>query len=555
LVKHNESGALPVAANLKDPLHRQVTGSSAMVVTAFPLASDAAIEILRAGGNAIDAAVAAAWALTVCEPSGSGLGGQTTMLVRFATGRILVIDGHSHAPAAVCRKHVSRKQQMTGYRSCTIPTTPATLESARQRYGRLPLALVMTPAIRIAENGYAITRLQRRQMRWCHHTLLASPATAALFLNHGRPFHAGSIFRQKELASTLGRLVEFGVDDFYQGSLARDIAEDMRRNGGLITERDLSDCNSPVERDAVIIRYGNYDVAGVPPPGGGLQVLLGLQILTQLLSGDRLPTREQWYEFLADVTHGVFQERDRQRTHPADLTPSLLEWLVSERRASDIAGRILHLGNQHAGAADMEEPGETTHLCVVDGDGNAVSLTQSIQSLFGAKVAHGQLGFLYNNYLCTCTRRRHPYRLGSGCIPESNIAPTLVLRRRHHTALPAFTRGDDPSEPFLLLGAAGSRRITSAILQVISGILDCGMSLEEAVKLPRIHGVLSRKVRIEQPAASEPFVERLRHRFLNVTVKAPYSYSMGAVQAIQFGPDRTLIGMADPRRDGTAAGL
>jgi gamma-glutamyltranspeptidase/glutathione hydrolase len=183
-----------------------------------------------------------------------------------------------------------------------------------------------------------------------------------------------------------------------------------------------------------------------------------------------------------------------------------------------------------------------------------VALTQSIQSLFGAKVANGQLGFLYNNYLCTCKRRRHPYRIGSGCIPQSNIAPTVVWRNRlHDKAGEQVDAGI--TGPLLVLGAAGSRRITSAILHVISGVVDRGMSLEEAVSLPRVHGLRSRKVHIERPAATEPLLRRLEKRFQKVVIKAPHSYSMGAVQAIRFANDRILVGMADPRRDGAAAAL
>jgi gamma-glutamyltranspeptidase/glutathione hydrolase len=543
-----------------------------MVCTAFPSASDAAIEILRAGGNAIDAAVAAAWALAVCEPSGSGLGGQTTMLIRFADGRTLVVDGYSRAPAAVSTKRVSRQQQQKGYRACTIPSTPATLEFAQKRYGVLPHAKVMEPAIRLAEEGYAITRLQHRQTKWCLSDLLASSTTAALFLKERRPFQVGDIFRQKKLASTLRRLSDFGVDDFYKGQVARAIVVDSAQNGGLITEKDLSDYEVPIERDALSVTYRDFQVVSVPPPGGGLQVLLGLNILEQFAAGELTLETDKWYEILAEVTYAVFHQRERFVVHPRDLTPSLLNWLLSDGRASEIASNIRANCSQSACEVDTtEEPGETTHLCVVDGRGNVVALTQSIQSLFGAKVANGQLGFLYNNYLCTCKRRRHPYRLGSGCIPQSNIAPTLVLRKdlggkagpgadikcksvihstvRRPAEMP-FGRTPGEDEPLLVLGAAGSRRITSAILHVISSIIDRGLSLEEAISLPRVHGLRSHKVHIERPLATEKFIRRMEKRFREVTIKAPFSYSMGAVQAIQFRKDRTLVGMADPRRDG-----
>ncbi len=411
--------------------HKQARGTGGMVTTAFPSASEAAIEILRAGGNAIDAAVAAAWALAVCEPSSSGLGGQTTLLIRFANGKTLVVDGYSQAPAAVSTGRVSSKEQQKGYRACTIPSTPATLEFARKRYGVLPPAKVMEPAIRLAEDGYAITRLQRRQTKWCQKDLLASPATARLLLKDGRPFQIGDIFRQKELAATLRRLAELGAEDFYQGQIARAIAEDMTRNDGLITEKDLADYKVPVERDALAVTYRDYQVVSVPPPGGGLQVLLGLKILEQFPSHDLTLQIDRWYEVLAEVTYAVFRQRDRFVVHPRDLTPSLLKWLLSDERASEIAKRIQadcsentsewhgHLARDFMGCKPMppEEPGETTHLCTVDSHGNVVALTQSIQSLFGAKVANGQLGFLYNNYLCTCKRRRHAYHLGSRCIP------------------------------------------------------------------------------------------------------------------------------------------
>lgn len=555
MVETVEAGSHDATGGLTGCRDKRATGTNGMVATAFPSASGSATEILGAGGNAIDAAVAAAWALAVCEPSSSGLGGQTTLLIRFADGRTLVVDGYSHAPAAASTKRVSAKQQRKGYRACTIPSTPATLEYAQKRYGVLPRARVMEPAIRLAEEGYAVTRLQRKQMNWCMRDLLASPATARLFLKKGQAFQVGEILRQKELATTLRRLADLGAEDFYQGQTALAIVEDMRRNGGLITEKDLAEYKGPLERDALAASYRGHQVVSVPPPGGGLQVLLGLKVLERLASENLTHEPDRWYEVLAEVTHTVFLERDRFVVHPRDLTPSLLKWLLSDERAAEIAGNIRSGFSESSGETGSGEPGETTHLCTVDCRGNAVALTQSIQSLFGAKVANGQLGFLYNDYLYTCKRRRHPYRLGGGCIPQSNIAPTLVWKNGlcgKGGSQEGAARGP---ESFLVLGAAGSRRITSAILHVISRVIDGGISLEEAVGLPRVHGLLSRKVHVERPAATEPLLRHLEKRFQKVVIKAPHSYSMGAVQAIRSGNDRTLVGVADPRRDGAAAGL
>ncbi len=517
----------------------QATSTGGAVATAFPSATEAGAEILRSGGNAIDAAVAAAWALSVCEPSGSGLGGQTTLLIRLANGSILVIDGHSRAPEAVSKMQVSREQQRRGYRACTVPSTPATLETAWKRYGVLTRSQVMAPAIRLAEEGYAITKLQRRQAKWCEKALLASSAAAQLFLREGCPLRVGETFRQPELAATLRRLAEAGAEDFYRGRIAHDIADDMARHAGLITEKDLAQYDGPLEGAPLTAEYRGYRVVSVPPPGGGLQVLLGLKILEHFTSYELARQTERWYEILAEVVYAVFRERKRIMPHPEDSPYSPAASYLSKERASGIARRIEVGCREDAAAVDPEEPGETTHLCTADGWGNVVALTQSIQSLFGAKVAHSGLGFLYNNYLCTCKRRPHPYQLGSRCVPLSNAAPTLVLEKCG-------------GEPLLVLGAAGSRRIESAILHVISGVIDRVLSLEEAVRLPRIHGLLSRKVYLERPAATGSLLARIEPRFRQVILKAEHSYSMGGVQALQFGSGRPFAGMADPRRDGTA---
>jgi gamma-glutamyltranspeptidase/glutathione hydrolase len=547
-----------IAANSYSPAlsataEKSARAGSQMAVTAFPDASRAAAEMLQTGGNAIDAAVAAAWALAVCEPSGSGLCGQTTLLVYSPTGEAHVIDGHSYAPKAVSKECLTRAQQKKGYGATTIPSTPATLDFAQRRYGLLSRRQVMEPAIRLAQDGYAITRLQRRQLSWCRRVLRESPPTAKLFLKDGRSYKVGDVFRQPQLANTLRRLSRHGIEDFYHGEIARTIASDMKEHGGLITQEDLADCTLPVERSCVSVDYRGCRILTVPPAGGGLQVLLALKIIQQLIPGGGADT-ESWYEAVAEATHAVFYERDRFPVHLRDLTDSLYQWLLSPQRVGQIAGAIRSSASDAPAGPDVEEPGETTHLCTADKQGNVVSLTQSIQSLFGAKVANGRLGFLYNNYLTTCPRRPHPYQLGSHCIPRSNAAPTVVLAKGRHGCSESRADGSNALRPVLTLGAAGSRRITSAILQVITNVVDRGMSLEKAVAFPRVHALKSRKLYIERPAATESLLKRFQQRFRMIKIKASNSYVMGALQAIEFREDGSLVGMADPRRDGTALG-
>lgn len=540
---------------LKAVGQKQAVATAGMVATAFPAATQAAVQTLQAGGNAIDAAVAAAWALAVCEPACSGLGGQTTILIRFATGRMVVVDGHSYAPQAVSRRKVSKDQQQKGYRACTIPSTVATIGFAQKRYGLLDQAKVMEPAIRLAEHGYVVTRLHRHQLNWCFTDLLASPAAAEMFLKNGRPRKVGDVLRQKKLAATLRCLADRGTRDFYQGPVASAIVEDMKKHDGLITEQDLAGFTLPVERQALSINYRGYRVVSTPRPAGGLEVLLGLKTLEHFEPSELSATANKWHEILAEVTHAVFRERERLPVHPRESSPWLYNWLLNDKRAAGIASNIKSYCFEPADHNCREKPGETTHLCTADAQGNVVTLTQSIQSLFGAKVANEKLGFLYNNYLSTCPRRRHPYQLGSHCIPLSNIAPTLVLRSDLSGAKNSERNCPHRPTPFLALGAAGSRRITSAILQVISGVIDRGMSVAEAVACPRVHALLSRNVLVERPAINDSLRQRLQKRFRKVETKAPNSYSMGAVQAIQFRTDGTLIGAADPRRNGTAAGF
>jgi len=369
-------------------------------------------------------------------------------------------------------------------------------------------------------------------------------------LKNGRAYRVGDIFSQKQLADTLRRMAEVGIEDFYNGQIANEIVRDMAEYGGLITDQDLADLALPIERQAISVTYRNYEVLSVPAPAGGLQILLGLKILEQLMTDGSHEEQDEWIENLAEVSHAVFTQREALALNPRDLADACVPELLSEDCAAQIAQNIKSGRSQTDIGPEKEEPGETTHLCTADEQGNVVTLTQSIQSLFGAKVASARLGFLYNNYLCTCKRRRHPYQLNSGCMPRSNAAPTIVLRNVGNTG-----HAKPEQKVFLALGAAGSRRITSSILQVISNIIDRRMPLEEAVNAPRVHGLLSRKVSIEKPAATEAIIELLEKRFRDIKIRAEHSYFMGAVQALQIQQEGTLIGVADPRRDGSAIGL
>jgi gamma-glutamyltranspeptidase/glutathione hydrolase len=420
---------------------------------------------------------------------------------------------------------------------------PATVAALGQRFGRLPLATVMEPAIRAAREGFAVTPLLRRHIQWCAGALAGSEFAARTFLPAGRPPRSGTLLRQPELAATLKRIAEHGADDFYRGGLARTIARDMADHAGLVTIADLFEATLPIERTPLSIAYRGHEVVTVPPPGGGLQVLLGLR-LAETMRLRETRDEAEWHELFALVVDAVFRDRARWPISPERLTPSVIEWMLGASHARELAEEAL-ASYARPPVASPEGPGDTTHLCVADAGGMVVSLTQSIQSLFGAKVANGRLGFFYNNYLCTCPRRHHPSQLRPGARPQSNAAPTIVFRGGP----------GDPRVPWLALGAAGSRRITSSILQVVTQMVERGKTLTRAVDAPRVHPMLGGRYMVESRAAADPALARLATRFRGPCLpRAARSYAMGAVQAIARDTGGRWSGAPDPRREGTADG-
>jgi gamma-glutamyltranspeptidase/glutathione hydrolase len=468
------------------------------------------------------------------------------MLVHFPDGRVVVVDGHSHAPSSVSTKSVKKSAQRSGYCSTTIPSTPATLGLAGEKFGRLPLPEVLAPAIQLATEGYTVSSLMRKQIQWCKTKLLQDRAASQLLLKKGKAPRKGTIFRQEKLGALLLRLASSGVADFYQGETAGIISEDMRLNGGLITEEDLASLQVPVIREPIRTSFLDYEIVSVPPPGGGLQLLQSLKVFEILCTqgGFIDCTIDTWYRTIARILQVVYRDRLSWPFKPEEMTDSMHRWLVSEDRARELAF-LVKKESDLAVDDDSEEEGDTTHLCVADSDGMVVCLTQSIQSLYGAKVACEPLGFFYNNYLSTIPRHGKHLKLESNVSPRSNVAPTFV----YHAS------NEGSNTPVLALGAAGSRRITSSIFQVILNQLVLKLPLDVAVDAPRVHGTLSGKAYLERRIASEEMLGGLAGSFRETEVKSARSYAMGGVQAIGRAGTNAWVGSADPRREGNAGGL
>ncbi|UCF34344.1 MAG: gamma-glutamyltransferase [Phycisphaerales bacterium] len=501
-----------------------------MVSTAHYRATEAGVKILEAGGNAVDAAVAAAFALGVCEPASSGLGGQTMMLVHLVEPRrTFALDGSSRAPNRATPESLSKPDRRRGYKATTVPSTPAVLRYAIDTHGKLKLDRVLEPAIRLAEEGYEVTMLQylltRRELKHLRKT-----TAAPLFLrDSGKPYLAGSLFRQPVLARTLRRLAKEGTEDFYVGRIAEQIHRDMRRNGGLLHKDDLAQIPHPIERKPITGRLEGSRVFTFPPPGAGRTLIEMLNVFQQLPPNRRDFDTPDGAVMLAETVRRAFLDRQDRPFDPSFFPQVSTERMLKEDYARLVARQIARRVRAH---------GETTHLSVMDREGNAVSLTQSIERVYGACVANPELGFLYNNYMSAFeyADMSHPYCMRPNAAPWASVAPTIVFRGR---------------KPWLALGSPGSDRITSSMFQVLIRLQT--LPPLAAVDAPRLHCSLQGKVSLEATRMRDDIVPALQRHGYVIDRRDPYSFYLGCVQlVVREGDD--FIGVADPRRDGSAAG-
>jgi gamma-glutamyltranspeptidase/glutathione hydrolase len=502
-----------------------------MAATAHYRATEAAVEILADGGNAVDAAVAAALALGVCEPSSSGLGGQTMMLIHDAeTRRSVALDGSSRAPNRATPGLLSGKERRRGHCATTVPSTPAVLDYARQRFGTMTFARLAEPAIRLANDGFAVTPLL--------HSLtsrtvdkLKTRSAGELFLVNGRdPYPVGATFKQPALATTLLRLSEAGVEDLYTGDIARTIHDDMQANDGLLHLDDLAQIPWPIERRPLSCRIENLRVLTFPPPGAGRTLVEMLNIIKQLPPQRTNLETLDGLVLLAEVIRRAFLDR-RDRPFDPAFYPQVQDCrMLSEDYAKLVSRQVLKR---------LKTAGETTHLSVMDRFGNVVALTQSIERVFGSCALSPQLGFLYNNYMSAFEYKdiSHPYYLRPNAVPWASVAPTIVMRGRR---------------PWLALGSPGSERITPSILQILLRLIQ-GATPLDAVTAPRLYCSLQGTVSLEASRLRDDLPSALERRGYTIERREPFSFYLGCVQMVVRGR-KELIGVADPRRDGAAGG-
>jgi len=518
-----------------------------MVSSAFPDATKAGVEMLKKGGNAIDAACATAIALGVCEPQASGLGGQSMCIVHLK-GKSYAIDGSSRSPSlAHSSVYTKKKNRRLGYKATTVPSTIALVGFLHERYGTLEWQKIIAPSIRIAKKGYKITQLQHSlQERELENFLsIKSKSGAKYFLKDGIvPYDVGDRFVQEDLSETLTAISEYGYRVFYQGDIAKKITQDMKNNHGLIREEDLAYIPEPLIRKPISRKYRHVTVATLPPPAAGRTLLLTLMMLNHLPSKFLRSSKPSSYHFVAETFRKAFLHR-LQRPFNRHTYDQIQDKLHLQRSfAKQMANSIHNSMDATLPMIDPDFGGEdTTHLSTMDYDGNAVGITQSIELAYGSKTAADGLGFLYNNYMSAFefTTPNHPYYIRPNAIPWTSVSPALIF---------------NDSKLWMVVGSPGSQRIFSTITQFLSRIIDGNLPMDQAIERPRFHCSIGGNVSIEDGGFRTEIVDYLKEMGYDISIKERYSFYHGAIHAtMKLQTQNGFQGVAEVRRDGIAEGL
>lgn len=550
-------GALAVPGWAQRP---PVEGRDGMVVTAHAVASGIGIEILRGGGNAVDAAVAVGFALAVVYPRAGNLGGGGFMVLRMADGRSRVIDYREAAPAAAGRDvyldeegRIIPGASILGYRAVGIPGTVAGLALVLERFGTMDLADVIEPARQLAAEGFVVTRPFETSLRKYAGTLADDPESRRIFLNEGDFWKTGDLFVQGDLAGTLERIQKIGRQGFYRGETADMIVEAMERNNGLITHEDLIDYR-PVEREVLRGTYRDLEILTMPPPSsGGIALLQMLHMLEPHDLGAMGFQGSDTLHLMTEAMRRAFRERAE---FPGD--PDYVDVPVEPLLARDYAlGLMRDFDPESAGRSEGMAPGdpwshespETTHFSIVDRNGNAVSNTYTLNRAYGSKVTVPGTGVLLNNEMDDFTSKPgvpNSYGLiqgeanavAGGKRPLSSMTPTLVLR---------------DGKIYLVIGSPGGPKIINIVLQVILNVVDHGMNIQQAIEAPRVHHQWMPDALRYEPFAIAPdtmaILESRGHNLVPFVENPPRDYRYwGDAGGILVDSEKGLLfGAGDPR--------
>jgi len=527
---------------------RAARGSNGMVAAAKEEASQIGIDILKQGGNAVDAAVAVGFALGVLEPNASGIGGGGFMLIRIAeTGEYKFIDYRETAASSATadmylneKGEVAKHDASVGGKSIAVPGTVAGYLKVLEDYGTMGRETVLAPAIKYAEEGVEVSGVLAEIIQKKYDVILRNEASSKIYLSDDFPLMEGDLLVNKDLAKTMRAIAKGGRDAFYKGDLAKKIAKAVQADRGLITEKDIASYEVKM-REPVKGSYRGYDIVSASPSSsGGTHVIELLNIMENFdLEKTGFGSAESWHLW-SEAMKLAYSDRGKFMGD-TDFVKVPLNGLLSKDYANARAKMIKKNESMDGivyGDPMNYESGSTTHFSVVDKEGNMVAVTQTINHFFGSGVTVPGTGILLNDEMADFTLT--PGGINSiegGKRPLSSMSPTLILKGE---------------EPYATLGTPGGKRIIGTVALLISNLIDYNMDIQEAIEAPRINqyekGSLTMEGRIPEKVQKE--LESMGH---DVVVKKDYDLYFGGAQGVVIDNGQ-LHGGADPRRDGKAIG-
>jgi gamma-glutamyltranspeptidase/glutathione hydrolase len=536
-----------------------------MVASTSRIASEVGVDVMKQGGNAVDAAIAVAFALAVTYPAAGNLGGGGFMMIRMRDGRTTAIDYREMAPAAATRNvYIGKSGNLiegegsstVGYRAAGVPGTVAGMDMALNKYGsgKLKWDQAIEPARRLAAEGFPLSHSLARSLMGSDDLLGLYADSKKIFLKNGNFYKAGDVLRQPELAATLERLQKNGSSEFYRGRTAELIADDMKRHSGLIT---LDDMRNYVPKERVPLRstYRGYEVISMPPPSSGGAVLIEMLNILEGYDMNKLGwSSSERYHLTAEAMRRAFADR-AEYMGDTDFVKVPIAGIIDKtyavKQRSSINAQKASTSTQiRAGQPTGYESEETTHFTVVDADGNVVSNTYTLNGGFGSGVVASGTGVLLNNEMDDFAAKPgtpNAYGLIQG---ENNaVAP----RKRPLSAMtPTFVMRKDGTLWFAI-GSPGGPTIINTVLQVVTNVVDYGMTIQQAIDAPRIHHQWLPDELVYEPfGLSTDTQQALEAKGHKLTPRPRY---MGDAQGVMIEEKTGIrLGASDPRNDGAAVG-
>ena len=543
--------APPVSYGVEEDVFHPVRAKQGMVASVDATATQVGVDILKEGGNAVDAAVAVGYALAVTHPQAGNLGGGGFMLIRSKNGNTTAIDFREMAPAKATRDmflddqgNPDSKKSLTSHLASGTPGTVAGFSLALDKYGTMPLNKVVQPAFKLARDGFIVNDALADDLKTYGSEVLPNHENSkAIFWKEGEPLKKGDKLVQANLAKSLEMIAENGPDEFYKGTIAEQIAQEMQKNGGLISKEDLA-AYKAVERTPISGDYRGYQVYSMPPPSsGGIHIVQILNILENFDMQKYGFGSADAMQIMAEAEKYAYAGRSEYLGDP-DFVKVPWQVLTNKAYAKSIADQIDI--NKAKPSSEIRpsklapyESNQTTHYSVVDKDGNAVAVTYTLNTTFGTGIVAGESGILLNNQMDDFSAKPgvpNVYGLVGGDAnavgpnkrPLSSMSPTIVVK---------------DGKTWLVTGSPGGSRIITTVLQMVVNSIDYGLNVAEATNAPRFHHQwLPDELRVEK-GFSPDTLKLLEAKGQKVALNE----AMGSTQSIMVGSDGELYGASDSR--------